>query len=122
VAGVAALIKSKYPDLAPNLVASALTSTTTDRPAGGYDSEVGFGIVDAAAALATAGQLAGDPPAPAGLPAAARFGGGPAAVPAAPVRPRGSGQLVLFGLFALAALVLAGAAANRLAVLRRSAR
>ena len=29
VAGVAALIKSKYPDLAPNLVATALTSTTT---------------------------------------------------------------------------------------------
>ena len=29
VAGVAALIKSRYPDLAPNLVASALTSTTT---------------------------------------------------------------------------------------------
>jgi len=122
VAGVAALIKSKYPDLAPNLVASALTSTTTDRPAGGYDSEVGFGIVDAAAALAKAGTLAGDPPVPAGLPAAARFGGGPAAVPAAPVRPRGSGQLVLFGLFALASLVLAGAATNRLAVLRRSDR
>ena len=34
VAGVAALIKSKYPRLAPDLVASALTSTTTDRPAG----------------------------------------------------------------------------------------
>ncbi len=32
VAGVAALIKSRYPDLAPDLVASALTSTTTDRP------------------------------------------------------------------------------------------
>ena len=61
VAGVAALIKSRYPGLAPDLVASALTSTTTDRPAGGYDSQVGFGIVDAAAALAKAGKLAGDP-------------------------------------------------------------
>src|SRR5215471_15251061 len=39
VAGVAALIKSKYPHLAPDLVASALTSTTTDRPAGGYNSQ-----------------------------------------------------------------------------------
>jgi subtilisin family serine protease len=58
VAGVAALIKSKYPDLAPELVASALTSTTTDRPAGGYDSQVGFGVVNAAAALAKAGQFA----------------------------------------------------------------
>jgi type VII secretion-associated serine protease mycosin len=122
VAGVAALIKSKYPDLAPNLVASALTSTTTNRPAGGYNSQVGFGIVDAAAALAKAGKLADDPPAPASISAATWFGGGPAAVPAAPVRPRGSGQLVLFALLALASLVLTGAAGTRLAVLRRSPR
>jgi type VII secretion-associated serine protease mycosin len=120
VAGVAALIKSKYPDLAPSLVASALTSTTTNRPARGYDSQVGFGIVDAAAALAKAGKLAGDPPAPAGIPAAARFGGGPAAVPPPPVRPRGAGQLVLFALLALACLVLTGTAGTRLAALRRS--
>src|SRR5256886_6769339 len=59
VAGVAALIKSKYPRLAPDLVASALTSTTTGRPADGYDSQVGFGIVDAAVALAQAGRRAG---------------------------------------------------------------
>ena len=120
VAGVAALIKSKYPDLAPNLVTSALTSTTGNRPPDGYDSEVGFGIVDAAAALAKAAKLAGDPPAPAGLSAAARFGGGPAAVQAAPVHPRGSGQLVLFVLLALTSLVLVGAGGTRLAVLRRN--
>jgi type VII secretion-associated serine protease mycosin len=122
VAGVAALIKSRYPDLAPNLVASALTSTTTDRPSGGYDSQVGFGIVDAAAALAKAGKLAGDLPAPAGISAAARFGGGPVAVPQAPVRPRGSGQLILFILLALISLVLTGAAGTYLAALRRSPR
>ena len=122
VAGVAALIKSKYPDLPPSLVASALSSTTTNRPPGGYDTEVGFGIVDAAAALAQAAKLAGDPPAPAGLSAAARFGGGPVAVPAAPVHRRGSGQLVLFVLFALISLVLAGAGGTRLAVLRRTPR
>jgi type VII secretion-associated serine protease mycosin len=121
-AGVAALIKSRYPDLAPNLVASAMTSTTTNRPAGGYDSQVGFGIVDAAAALAEAAKLAGDPPAPPSIPAAARFGGGPAAVAQAPVHPRGSGQLVLFVLLALASLVLTGAAGTRLAILRRSPR
>ena len=120
VAGVAALIKSRYPDLAPRLVASALTSTTTGRPAHGYDSQVGFGIVDAAAALAKAGKLAGDPPAPAGISAAAQFGGGPSAVPQAPVRPRGSGQLILFALLALASLVLTGAAGTRLGLLRRS--
>jgi type VII secretion-associated serine protease mycosin len=119
VAGVAALIKSRYPDLAPNLVASALISTTRDRPPGGYDSAVGFGIVDVAAALAEAARLDADPPAPAGLAATARFGGGPAAVPAAPVRPRGSGQLILFVLLALASLVLAGVGGTRLAALRR---
>jgi subtilisin family serine protease len=122
VAGVAALIKSKYTDLAPNLVARALTSTTTSQPAGGYDSQVGFGIVDAAAALARAGQLAGDPPAPAGISADARFGGGPAAVAQPPVHPRGSGQLVLFVLLALTSLALTGAAGTRLAILRRASR
>jgi type VII secretion-associated serine protease mycosin len=122
VAGVAALIKSKYPDLAPDLVARALTTTTTDRPAGGYDSQVGFGIVDAAAALAKAGKLAAAAPTPAGLSAATRFGGGPAAVPPAPVSPRGSSQLVLFALLALACMVLGAVAGTRLALLRRSPR
>jgi type VII secretion-associated serine protease mycosin len=122
VAGVAALIKSKYPGLAPNLVATALTSTTTGRPSGGYNPQVGFGIVNAAAALAKAGKLADDPPAPAGIPSATRFGGGPAAIAQAPVRPRGSGQLILFVLLALTSLVLTGAAGTRLAVLRRSPR
>jgi type VII secretion-associated serine protease mycosin len=118
VAGVAALIKAKYPGLAPDLVASALTSTTTNRPAGGYDSQVGFGIVDAAAALARAGTLAGVRPAQASVKAAARYHG---ALPPEPVQPRGSGQLVLFALLALTSLVLIAAAGTRLAVLRRSA-
>jgi type VII secretion-associated serine protease mycosin len=117
VAGVAALIKSRYPDLAPDLVAKALTSTTTDHPPGGYDSQVGFGIVDAAAALAKAGQLDhGDAVSP-GISAAVYFGGGPAAVPPAPVRPRGTGQLILFAILALTSLVLAAAAATKLALL-----
>jgi type VII secretion-associated serine protease mycosin len=122
VAGVAALIKSRYPDLAPKLVAWALTSTTTNRPPGGYDNQVGFGIVDAAAALAKASQLSGDPPAPASISASTRFGGGPAAVAQPPVRPRGSGQLVLFVLLALTSLVLTVAAGTRLAILRRAPR
>jgi type VII secretion-associated serine protease mycosin len=122
VAGIAALIKSKYPDLAPSLVTDALTSTTTDRPAGGYDSQVGFGIVDAAAALAKAGQLARDPPDAAGIRAGAWFGGGPTAVAQPPVHPRGSGQLVLFILLTLTSLALISAAGTRLAILRRSPR
>ena len=130
VAGVAALIKSKYPGLAPELVASALTSTTTDRPTGGYDSQVGFGVVNATAALAKAGEFAhsqfahGQPvdvqsadaqPAGTSVAAATRFHG---TVAPEPVRPRGSGQLVLFALLALASLVLT-VAGTRLAVLGR---
>ncbi len=119
VAGVAALIKSKYPRLAPDLVASALTSTTTGRPAGGYNSQVGFGIVDASAALIKAGRLAGARPAVTTIKDAAKYHG---TLPAAPVGPRGSGQLVLFALLALTSLALTAAAATRLAILRRANR
>jgi type VII secretion-associated serine protease mycosin len=119
VAGVAALIKSRYPRLAPDLVASALTSTTTDRPAGGYDSQVGFGIADAAAALAKAGKLAGARPVTTGFKATAEYRG---VLPPEPVAPRGSGQLVLFAFLALISLALTVAAATRLAMLRRAGR
>jgi subtilisin family serine protease len=117
VAGVAALIKSKYPGLAPDLVASAMTSTASDRPAGGYDSQVGFGIVDAAAALTRAGQLAGDRPAVTGIKAAARYHG---ALPPEPVGPRGTGRLVVFSLLALTSLMLIAGGVTGLVVLRRS--
>jgi subtilisin family serine protease len=116
VAGVAALIKSRYPRLAPAMVASALTSTTTDRPTGGYDSKVGFGIVDATAALAKAGELAAARPVTTGFKAAAKYRG---VLPPEPVAPRGSGQLVLFAVLALASLVLTVAAATWLTTLRR---
>ena len=119
VAGVAALIKSRYPRLAPDLVARALTSTTTNRPAGGYNSQVGFGIVDAAAALVKAGELAGARPVRAGIKVTAKYRG---VLPPEPVAPRSSGQLVLFAVLALASLTLTAAAATRLAGLRRAAR
>src|SRR5204862_2077903 len=57
-AGVAALIRSVYPTLAPALVVQAITASTGDKPHGGYDEEVGFGTVDATAALRMAGRLA----------------------------------------------------------------
>jgi subtilisin family serine protease len=119
VAGVAALIKSKYPGLAPYLIASALTSTTTDRPAGGYNSQLGFGIVDAAAALAKAGELARARPVKAGLAASAKYRG---VLPQEPVLPRGSGQLVLFALLGLASLALSAAAGTALVIFRRANR
>jgi subtilisin family serine protease len=120
VAGVAALIKSLYPSLAPDLVASALTSTTTNRPAHGYDSAVGFGIVDAAAALAKAGRLAHHRPGVTGVAAQTIFGGGPGAIPPDPVGPRGSGPLILFSLLAVISLAIGGAAGTRLVSSRRA--
>jgi len=119
VAGVAALIKSKYPHLAPDLVARALTTTTTDRPAGGYNSQVGFGIVDATAALTRAARLAGVRPVETSLKDTVKYHG---SLPPVPVRPRGSGQLVLFALLALTSLALSAAAATQLILLRRGSR
>ncbi|WP_157249567.1 S8 family serine peptidase [Nonomuraea typhae] len=59
VSGVAALIKSKYPDMSPALIAQALTAGATRRPPGGYDTGTGFGVVNAAGSLAEAARLAG---------------------------------------------------------------
>jgi subtilisin family serine protease len=113
-AGVAALIKSRYPALAPALVVQAITATTANKPPGGYDQEVGFGTVDATAALKMAGRLARDQDTGRGLVAAAQFGGGPAAVPPVPVAPRGGGQRMIDTLVALACLALAAVCAVRL--------
>ena len=106
VAGVAALIKSKYPGISPAVVTEALTLTTTHKPPGGYDMLTGFGIVDASAALATAGQLWHKQAAKSQVSLAAHFGGGTAAQPAAPVGPRGTGGLIGY----LILLVVSGAA------------
>jgi type VII secretion-associated serine protease mycosin len=59
VSGVAALIRAEYPRMAPALVAQAITAGARGRPAAGYDELVGFGQVNAAAALAEAGRLRG---------------------------------------------------------------
>ena len=119
VAGVAALIKSRYRGISPALVTEALTTTARNGPSGGYNERTGFGTVDAAAALQAAGRLMAVHPAASQVAAAAYFGGGGSAVPAAPVAPRGVGTLVLFTVFAAASLVLALAAVAGLAVLRR---
>jgi hypothetical protein len=123
-AGVAALIKSKYPGLPAAKVINAITSSTWHRPRGGYDRQVGFGTVNAAAALAAAGHFgrrgqAGRTLAGRALAAADHFGGGPQAVPAAPVRPRGPLAVLLYCLLAGACLVLIGVVAVRLVALRQ---
>jgi subtilisin family serine protease len=117
VAGVAALIKSTYPKISPAQVMQALTSTAEQPlPGGSYNVLTGFGIVNAYAALVEAGKLMKQRPAGTRVALSAHFGGGAAAVTAAPVGPRGPGQLVLFVLLALVSLAAAG---GGLLVLRR---
>jgi type VII secretion-associated serine protease mycosin len=72
VAGVAALIRARYPRLSPVQVEQAMTSSATHRPRGGYSPGTGFGEVDASAALTAAGRLAAAPARP-GLAASAQF-------------------------------------------------
>ncbi|SDQ44393.1 S8 family peptidase [Thermostaphylospora chromogena] len=84
VSGVVALIKARHPDMRPELVARALTASTRNNPSPGYDDKIGFGVVDAAAALRAADQLAGYERG-AGDPENKYFGGGPGA--ADPPRP-----------------------------------
>jgi hypothetical protein len=53
-AGVAALMMSVNPKLAPSQVVSLLESTAVDRGTAGYDYDYGYGRVNAAAAVAAA--------------------------------------------------------------------
>jgi hypothetical protein len=119
-AGVAALIKSAYPTLAPSLVVQAITASTSNKPHGGYDEEVGFGTVDATAALRMAGRLARDRTTGHGLVATAQFGGGTAAVAAVPVAPRGKSQLLTDSVVALLCLAIVLLIAFRLIATRRA--
>ncbi len=120
VAGVAALIKSRYPSITPAQVTEALTTTARQPlPGGRYNVLTGFGIVDAYAALTAAGKLAREHSAGSRVSLSSHFGGGAAAIPAAPVAPRGPGPLVMFVLLAVVSLA---AAAGALVVLWRRPR
>ena len=113
-AGVAALIKSRYPHLSPALVDQAITSTAQNPPPRGYDDRVGFGTVDAAAALTAAATLTRDVSTGRGVRVATHFGGGAAAAPPVPVPPRGTGRLILYAVLVLAFLAVAAFAVLRL--------
>ncbi len=116
-AGVAALIKSAYPRLTDAQVISAITSTASSAPPGGYNDQIGFGIVDAAKALAKAGRLAhASSPAPGEL-AGRHFGAG-AASARAPVPARGPAGLILYCLLGVACLAVVAFATSRLLALR----
>ncbi|MBO0830864.1 MAG: S8 family serine peptidase [Actinobacteria bacterium] len=115
-AGVAALIKSAYPRLTDAQVISAITSSTVpgSRPPGGWDEQIGFGVVDAGQALAAAAKLAATGRALTGVAASSHFGGGPALVPASPVASRGPAGLIGDSLLGLACLALIALATSRL--------
>jgi subtilisin family serine protease len=136
-AGVAALIKSAYPSLPPDMVRQAITSSTSNRPAHGYDDKIGFGSVDAAAALRVAGRLSArglaGPGSPRtglrraaavtpGVSADSHFGGGPAAIPSPPVAARGVRQLALFCVLAAVCMAMIVIGTSRLVLMRRPMR
>ena len=120
-AGVAALIKSVYPTLAPALVVQAITASTRAKPQRGYDEAVGFGTVDATAALRMAARLARAQRTGQDKIAAALFGGGAAAIPPVPVAPRTDRQFLLDSGIALMCLAVVLVLAFRLIVTRNPA-
>jgi subtilisin family serine protease len=117
-AGVAALVKARYPHLAAPLVIRAITASTRNRPPGGYNDKVGFGTVDAAAALSTAADLTGLMRATSGDLASARFGSN-APIPPVPVAPRGAAGLVISCILSM---VFLAAALTSWSLLRRARR
>ena len=117
-AGVAALIKSRYPRLTDAQVGDAITRSTWHRPRGGPDEQVGFGTVNAAAALRAAHRINRQGRAARTVAASSHFGGGLAAIPGPPVAPRGRAGLLLFCLLGVACLAMIGFAAVRLVAAR----
>ncbi|HEX4790382.1 MAG TPA: S8 family serine peptidase [Actinospica sp.] len=78
--GVVALIKAENPALTPEQIRTVLEQSASDKPAGGRDDDLGFGVIDPVAALKAAKAMAGLPTAPAvgaGV-ASGHFGYGPA--------------------------------------------
>ena len=119
VAATAALIKQRYPDLSPALVARALAMSARDKPPGGYSTQAGFGILDPYDAVLDAGKLVRTGttalPGPGVEDATAHFGTGPApgvidALPSALPEEIGSAAGIVVGA---ALLVLAAAIAVR---------
>jgi Subtilase family len=117
LAGTAALIKSVYPNLAPALVARAIAVSATDRPPGGYNTTVGFGLINPDGALQQAAVLSklGDTaaPGPGVFSPSARLAPGPppgviVAVHHSTLKLAGYGGAIVAGLACLIAALLLG--------------
>jgi hypothetical protein len=100
LAGMAALIKSVYPNLPPSLVARALALSSLDHPSGGYNTTVGFGLINADGALHEAAELSKlhskATPGPGALSPSARLGPGRAPGPIQAVH-HATAKLATFG-------------------------
>jgi Subtilase family len=64
-AGVVALIKAQDKDLSPAQIRDILEQSAQDKPVGGRNDQIGFGIIDAQAALALAAKTKPEPENPA---------------------------------------------------------
>ncbi|MBE8525383.1 S8 family serine peptidase [Amycolatopsis sp. H6(2020)] len=115
VAGVAALVRAYHPALSGDQVVTRLTLTAHRPPSGAHDPRLGWGVLDAYAALSS--TLPADVAGPGSVaPAAAE----PDVVPAA--APAEHRQDVLAGTIALAGVALAAAAGVAVAAVRRGRR
>ncbi|MGH8883339.1 MAG: S8 family serine peptidase, partial [Stackebrandtia sp.] len=99
VSGVAALIRSAFPDISADDVINRLIHTVEDRGAAGRDPEYGYGVVDARAALE--GDVPGAKHHPLVSPEPDKSG---AAAGAA--RDTGNGVLIVLGVFGGTTLLL----------------
>ena len=109
VAGLAALIRARYPDLTARQVINRITATAAQHASMRNDT-LGYGVIDPVAALTRTPAVL---PAPSGLPTAADTGLLP--LPTVTSRPAPAGPAALWGgaLALLAALVVAALAVGR---------
>ncbi|HEU5357249.1 MAG TPA: S8 family serine peptidase, partial [Actinocrinis sp.] len=119
VAGIAALLKAQNHALSPAQIRDILERTARDKPAGGRDDRLGFGIVDPVAALnaATATKASAEAPAAANTgPASGHFGYGQSAVVSEAAPSPGALPRAVVG----GAVLLAAAGAIAFVILRRA--
>jgi type VII secretion-associated serine protease mycosin len=116
IAGVAALVRAKYPQLSAAEVVHRLTATATDKGAPGRDNEYGYGIVNPVAALTAdvpplppTAKPSADP-VPAGIP--------PVVAQPTPSKPNRTPLVIAFVVAGL--LVIAGTATAITIAIRRS--
>lgn len=109
IAGAAALVRARYPNLSADEVVRRLTATAIDKGPPGRDEQYGYGVIDIVAALtAELPPTAGTPGTTASAPSPAT-----AAPDAGPAGPADSAvPIVLIGLVLLSAAVAALAIAR----------